>query len=29
MPIHRFGTEQQKSTWLPALLAGEALAASG
>jgi alkylation response protein AidB-like acyl-CoA dehydrogenase len=29
VPIHRFGTEQQKRTWLPALLAGEALAAFG
>jgi short/branched chain acyl-CoA dehydrogenase len=29
MPIHRFGTEEQKRTWLPALLAGEALASFG
>lgn len=29
MPIFRFGTEEQKRTWLPALLAGEALAAFG
>jgi short/branched chain acyl-CoA dehydrogenase len=29
MPIFRFGSEEQKRTWLPALLAGEALAAFG
>jgi short/branched chain acyl-CoA dehydrogenase len=29
MPIYRFGTEEQKNTFLPALLAGEALAAFG
>jgi alkylation response protein AidB-like acyl-CoA dehydrogenase len=29
MPIYRFGTEEQKQTWLPALVAGEALAAFG
>jgi alkylation response protein AidB-like acyl-CoA dehydrogenase len=29
MPIYRFGTEEQKETWLPRLVAGEALAAFG
>jgi alkylation response protein AidB-like acyl-CoA dehydrogenase len=29
MPIYRFGTEEQKETWLPRLAAGEALAAFG
>lgn len=29
MPIYRFGTEEQKGTWLPPLVAGEALAAYG
>src|SRR3954468_22003134 len=29
MPIYRFGTEEQKRTWLPKLLSGEALAAFG
>lgn len=29
MPIYRFGTEEQKSTWLPPLVAGEALAGYG
>jgi alkylation response protein AidB-like acyl-CoA dehydrogenase len=29
MPIHRFGTPEQKSTWLPRLTSGEALAAFG
>ncbi|MGC4744990.1 acyl-CoA dehydrogenase family protein [Micromonospora sp. DT201] len=29
MPIYRFGTEEQKATWLPKLLSGEALAAFG
>jgi alkylation response protein AidB-like acyl-CoA dehydrogenase len=29
MPIYRFGTEDQKSQWLPRLVAGEALAAFG
>lgn len=29
MPIFRFGTEEQKRRWLPALTAGEALAAFG
>jgi short/branched chain acyl-CoA dehydrogenase len=29
MPIHRFGTPEQKARWLPALLSGEALAAFG
>jgi short/branched chain acyl-CoA dehydrogenase len=29
MPIHRFGTEEQKRRWLPALCAGEALGAFG
>ena len=29
MPIYRFGTEEQKSTWLPSLVAGEALAGFG
>jgi short-chain 2-methylacyl-CoA dehydrogenase len=29
MPIHRFGTEEQKQRWLPRLCAGEALAAFG
>jgi short-chain 2-methylacyl-CoA dehydrogenase len=29
MPIYRFGTDEQKETWLPRLLAGEALAAFG
>ena len=28
-PIHRFGTEEQKQTWLPDLLAGRALAGFG
>ncbi|BCL14911.1 acyl-CoA dehydrogenase family protein [Micromonospora sagamiensis] len=29
MPIHRFGTEEQKRRWLPKLLSGEALAGFG
>jgi alkylation response protein AidB-like acyl-CoA dehydrogenase len=29
MPIHRFGTAEQKATWLPRLVRGEALAAFG
>ena len=29
MPIHRFGTEEQKRAWLPRLCAGEALGAFG
>ncbi|MGH3646307.1 MAG: acyl-CoA dehydrogenase family protein [Micromonosporaceae bacterium] len=29
MPIYRFGTEEQKKTWLPALCRGEQLAAFG
>ena len=29
MPIYRFGTEEQKATWLPRLVSGEALAAFG
>jgi short/branched chain acyl-CoA dehydrogenase len=29
MPIHRFGTAEQKQRWLPALCRGEALAAFG
>ncbi|MGC4810225.1 acyl-CoA dehydrogenase family protein [Micromonospora sp. DT228] len=29
MPIHRFGTAEQKATWLPRLLSGEALAGFG
>lgn len=29
MPIYRFGTEEQKRTWLPALCSGEALGAFG
>jgi len=29
MPIYRFGTEEQIQTWLPRLVAGEALAAFG
>ncbi len=29
MPIYRYGTDEQKATWLPALLRGEALAAFG
>src|SRR3954452_15059978 len=29
MPIYRFGTPEQKRTWLPKLLSGEALAAFG
>ena len=29
MPIFRFGTQQQKDTWLPRLVSGEALAAFG
>jgi short-chain 2-methylacyl-CoA dehydrogenase len=29
MPIHRYGTPEQKERWLPALLSGEALAAFG
>ncbi|MFR9774433.1 acyl-CoA dehydrogenase family protein [Micromonospora sp. MS34] len=29
MPIHRFGTDQQKAQWLPKLLSGEALAGFG
>src|SRR3954464_8261702 len=29
MPIHRFGTAEQKAQWLPMLTSGEALAAFG
>jgi len=29
MPIYRFGSEEQKATWLPSLVAGEALAGFG
>ena len=29
MPIHRFGTEEQKATWLPQLTSGQALGAFG
>jgi short-chain 2-methylacyl-CoA dehydrogenase len=29
MPIHRFGTPEQKTRWLPALLTGESLAGFG
>jgi alkylation response protein AidB-like acyl-CoA dehydrogenase len=29
MPIHRFGTTEQKARWLPRLMAGESLAAFG
>jgi alkylation response protein AidB-like acyl-CoA dehydrogenase len=29
MPVYRFGTEEQKQTWLPPLAAGEALASFG
>jgi len=29
MPIHRFGTAEQKATWLPQLCSGEALGAFG
>jgi len=29
MPIYRFGTEEQKSKWLPDLIAGRALAGFG
>ena len=29
MPIYRFGTEEQRRTWLPRLVAGEALAGFG
>ncbi|MFC7330651.1 acyl-CoA dehydrogenase family protein [Marinactinospora rubrisoli] len=29
MPIHRFGTEEQRKTWLPRLCSGEALGAFG
>ncbi|MEH0825769.1 MULTISPECIES: acyl-CoA dehydrogenase family protein [unclassified Micromonospora] len=29
MPIYRFGSEEQKATWLPKLLSGEALAGFG
>jgi len=29
MPIYRFGTEEQRATWLPQLVTGEALAAFG
>jgi short-chain 2-methylacyl-CoA dehydrogenase len=29
MPIYRFGTEEQKATWLPRLTSGESLAAFG
>jgi butyryl-CoA dehydrogenase len=29
MPIHRFGTQEQKDRWLPRLLSGEALGAFG
>jgi alkylation response protein AidB-like acyl-CoA dehydrogenase len=29
MPILRFGSQEQKDTWLPALASGEQLGASG
>ncbi|QFZ23102.1 acyl-CoA dehydrogenase family protein [Saccharothrix syringae] len=29
MPIHRFGTDEQKATWLPRMAAGEVLGAFG
>ncbi len=29
MPIHRFGTEEQKAQWLPRLVSGEAMAGFG
>lgn len=29
MPIYRFGTEEQKDTWLPSLVSGDALAGYG
>src|SRR4051812_1637423 len=29
MPIYRFGTDEQRAKWLPALLAGEAVAGFG
>jgi len=29
MPIHRFGTDEQRAKWLPALLSGEAVAGFG
>jgi short/branched chain acyl-CoA dehydrogenase len=29
MPIYRFGSQEQKATWLPSLVAGEALAGFG
>ncbi len=29
MPVHRFGTDEQKATWLPRLTSGEALGAFG
>src|SRR5213595_184763 len=29
MPVYRFGTEEQKQTWLPSLCAGTALGAFG
>ena len=29
MPIYRFGTDEQKATWLPKLLSGEAVAGFG
>jgi short/branched chain acyl-CoA dehydrogenase len=29
MPIYRFGTDEQKATWLPSLVAGETLAGFG
>jgi len=29
MPIYRYGTDEQRATWLPRLVAGEALAAFG
>ncbi len=29
MPVHRFGTEQQKADWLPLLTSGRALGAFG
>ncbi|HEY9482976.1 MAG TPA: acyl-CoA dehydrogenase family protein [Micromonosporaceae bacterium] len=29
MPIYRFGTDEQKATWLPSLVTGEALAGFG
>ena len=29
MPVYRFGTDEQKATWLPQLCSGEALAAFG